>query len=191
MPAKKTPRRIPREDGAELLVRAAIELAKEKPVAKVTVRDIASRAGLQTMHVKRYFGSRNDLFVAVSNHLMTRIVDALTDKPLDKVFPWLQRSQEVTLRLRIISHLIDEGVPPSRFSDDHTVYLRIAERIAVVNNVGSRTARTYAHVIQLVLQGNRLMGDVNGLTTRERSDIFELLALLSSSLPTVEKMLDW
>ena len=67
----------------------------------------------------------------------------------------------------------------------------IAERIAAVNNVGSRTARTYAHVIQLVLQGNRLMGEVNGLTIRERSDIFELLAILSTSLPGVEKMLDW
>lgn len=191
MPAKKSPQRIPREDGAELLVDAAIALAKEKPVAKVTVRDIATRAGLQTMHLKRYFGSRNDLFVVVSNRLMTRIVDALADKPLDKVFPWLQRSQEVTLRLRIISHLIDEGVPPSRFTDDHAVYLRLALRIATVNKVGTRTARTYAHVIQLVLQGNRLMGDVNGLTTRERSDIFELLAVLSTSLPGIEKMLDW
>ncbi len=191
MPAKKSTPRIAREDGAELLLRAAIALAKEKPVAKVTVRDIASRAGLQTMHVKRYFGSRNELFVAVSNRLMTRIVDALADKPLDKVFPWLQRSQEVTLRLRIISHLIDEGVPPSSFADDHAVYLRIAERIANVNNVGPRTARTYAHVIQLVLQGNRLMGDVNGLTPRERTDIFELLAMLSLGLPQVESMLDW
>jgi len=68
------------------------------------------------------------------------------------------------------------------------VYLRIAQRIASVNGVGMRVARAYAHVIQLVLQGNRLMGDVNGLTARERRDIFELL---SAGLSPAERSLDW
>lgn len=191
MATRRSTQRIPREEGAELLVAAAIELARDLPVARVTVRDIAARAGLQTMHLKRYFGSRNDLLVVVSNRLMTRIVDALADKPLDKVFSFLQDNKDVELRLRIISHLRDEGVEPSRFADDHAVYLRIAERIAQVNNVGNRTARAYAHVIQLVLQGSRLMGDVNGLSTRERRDIFQLLTALGAGLSPAERMLDW
>lgn len=191
MASRRSTQRIPREEGAELLVAAAIDLARELPIAKVTVRDIASRAGLQTMHLKRYFGSRNDLLVVVSNRLMTRIVDSLAEKPLDKVFPFLQGNKDVELRLRIITHLQDEGVDASRFADDHAVYLRISERIAAVNNVGQRTARAYAHVIQLVLQGSRLMGDVNGLSARERRDIFQLLTALGAGLAPAEKLLDW
>lgn len=191
MAASRPNARIPRDDGAELLLAATIALAGEGPVSRVTVRDIATRAGLQTMHVKRYFGSRNELLVAVSNRLMTRIVDALADKPLEKIFPFLQQNNDVTLRLRIISHLIDEGMPADSFADDRAVYTRIAERIAAVNNVGKRTARTYSHIIQLVLQGNRLMGDVNGLTPRQRRDIFELLAVLNSGLAPAEKSLGW
>lgn len=190
MAPQSTPR-IPRDDGAELLISAAMALCADMPIPKVTVRDIASRAGLQTMHVTRYFGSRNDLLVVVSNRLMTRIVDTLASKPLDKVFSYLQRAGDVSLRLRIISHLQDEGVPASRFADDRAVYQRIAERIADVNKVGERTARTYAHIIQLVLQGNRLMGEVNGLSPRARRDIFELLAVLNSGLSSAEKNLGW
>ena len=191
MAPRTTHQRIPRDEGTELLIDAAMEIARAVPVSRVTVRDIAARAGLQTMHVKRYFGGRNELLVAVSNRLMTRIVDALADRPVDTVFAYLQDNRDVELRLRIISHLQDEGVPPDAFAGDHEVYLRIAERISAVNGVGTRTARAYAHVIQLVLQGNRLMGDVNGLTPRERRDIFELLTALSAGLSPAERSLDW
>ena len=191
MASRTTHQRIPRDEGTELLIDAAMEIARAVPVSRVTVRDIAARAGLQTMHVKRYFGGRNELLVAVSNRLMTRIVDALADRPVDTVFAYLQDNRDVELRLRIINHLQDEGVPPDAFAGDREVYLRIAERIAAANGVGTRTARAYAHVIQLVLQGNRLMGDVNGLTPRERRDIFELLTALSAGLSPAERSLDW
>lgn len=191
MAPRTAPQRIPRDEGAELLVRAALDVAREVPVSKVTVREIAARAGLQTMHVKRYFGGRNELLIAVSNRLMTRIVDSLKDRPLDQMFAHTQGNKDVELRLRIISHLRDEGVEASRFADDHDVYMRIAERIATVNKIGMRTARAYANVIQLVLQGSRLMGDVNGLTARERKDIFELLTALGAGLSPAEKSLSW
>jgi len=119
MATRRTSQRIPRDEGAELLIQAALEIARKVPVSRLTVRDIAARAGLQTMQVKRYFGGRNELLVAVSNRLMTRIVDALADKPVDKVFAYLQGNQDVELRLRIISHLQDEGVPPDAFAGDH------------------------------------------------------------------------
>ena len=191
MAAKKESTRIPRGDGAELLLAAAADLARDMPVAKVTVRDIASRAGLQTMHVKRYFGGRNELLLAVSNRLMARIVEALQDKPLDKVFPYLRNNPDVSLRLRIVNHLQEEGMPPSSFANDRALYLQIAERIAQVNGVGTKTARTYAMLIQLVLQGDQLMGRVDGITPAQRRDIFDLLVGSAVQLPAVEKMLGW
>ena len=187
---RKSPR-IPREDGTERLVDATIALGRTTPVAKITIRDMAAAAGLQTIHVKRYFGSRNDLLIAVSNHLMERIVDAVAEQPLPKVFPILQNNPDVSLRLRIVSHLLDEGVSPDCFANDRGVYLRIADRISEVNKVSQRTGRTYALLIQLVLQGSQLMGDANGLNPKQRKDIFGLLVALAPELKDAEGRIGW
>lgn len=191
MATKKDSSRISRESGAELLLASAISLAQSTPISKITVRDIASNAGLQTMHLKRYFGSRNELLVAVCNRMMETIVEDIFDKPLPQIFPYLQNSSAVELRLRIVSHLISEGVEPKVFSNDKAMYLRIAERIALVNNVSKRTSQTYAFIIQLILQGDRLMGDVNGINKKQRKDIFDLLVVLGGGLSTAESALGW
>lgn len=191
MAAKKITPRVSREAGAELLIESTIELARHTPIRNIGVRDIAAKAGLQTMHIKRYFGSRNELFVAVSNRLMERIIAPLAESPLDKVFPHLQNNPYVSIRLRIVNYLLDEGVPARSFKNDKALYLNIAERIATVNNVGVKTARTYAFVIQLVLQGNNLMGEVNGISSQQRKDIFLMLATLRNQLDEVEQTLGW
>lgn len=191
MATKKDSSRISRESGAELLLASAIALAQTTPISKITVRDIASNAGLQTMHLKRYFGSRNELLVAVCNRMMETIVEDIFNKPLPQIFPYLQNSSAVELRLRIVSHLIAEGVEPKVFSNDKAMYLRIAERIALVNNVSKRTSQTYAFIIQLILQGDRLMGDVNGISKKQRKDIFDLLVVLGGGLSTAESALGW
>ena len=80
---------------------------------------------------------------------------------------------------------------PDSFDNDRIIYMKIAERIAEVNNVNQRTAITYSLLIQLVLQGNHLMGDVNGITTKQRNDIFNLLVVLGSQLGLSETALDW
>ena len=191
MPRKPSPSRIPRDEGAEKLIEATLHLARTMPIAKIGVRDIATEAGLQTMHVKRYFGSRSELLLAVSNRLMERIIAPLADSPLTQIFPHLQQNPDVALRLRLVNHLLDEGVSPDSFANDQSLYIGIAERIATVNKVSKKTARTYAFIIQLVLQGNHLMGDVNGLTSRQRKDIFNMLVVLGGSLASAEKTLGW
>lgn len=183
--------RIPRDEGSERLITAVLDLGRTGPIAKLTVRDIAAAAGLQTMHLKRYFGSRNDLLLAVSNRLMSQIVDAVAERPLPEIFPVLLGNPDVALRLRIVSHLLDEGVDPTSFESDRAIYMRIAERIAEVNQVDVRTARTYALVIQLVLQGSQLMGEVNGLDAGQSKDIFDLLVALAPELRAAESRLRW
>lgn len=183
--------RTPRDEGAERLIVAVIALGTTGPIAKLTVRDIAASAGLQTMHLKRYFGSRNQLLLAASNRLMQQIVDAVAERPLTEIFPILLNNPDVALRMRIVSHLLDEGVDPTDFDSDRAVYLRIAERIAEVNQIELRTARTYALIIQLVLQGSQLMGDVNGLNANQRQDIFNLLVSLAPELRDAQSRLSW
>ena len=191
MPDSATVTSFSSAEGSARLINATIELAKSTPIAKLTVRDIAATADLQTMHVKRYFGSRSGLLLAVSNTLMDRIVAPLIDLPLTKIFPILQTNSDVVLRMRIVSHLLDEGMTPDSFDNDRIIYMKIAERIAEVNNVNQRTAITYSLLIQLVLQGNHLMGDVNGITTKQRNDLFNLLVVLGSQLGLSETALNW
>ena len=191
MPKKAVSLRVPREEGAELLIKAVLDLGRTGPIAKITVRDVAAAAGLQTMHLKRYFGSRNELLLAVSNRLMRQIVEAVAERPLTEIFPILLNNPDVALRLRIVSHLLDEGITPDSFDNDRAVYLRIADRIAEVNHIDKRTARTFALVIQLVLQGSQLMGDANGLNSRQRKDIFNLLVALAPELRDAETRLGW
>lgn len=183
--------RIPRDEGAELLIKAVLDLGGTGSIAKMTVRDIAAAAGLQTMHLKRYFGSRNELLLAVSNRLMRQIVDAVAERPLTEIFPILLNNPDVALRLRIVNHLIDEGLDPGIFDSDRSIYMRIADRIAEVNHIDKRTARTFALVIQLVLQGSQIMGDANGLNSRQRKDIFNLLVALAPELKDAETRLGW
>ena len=183
--------RIPRDEGAELLIKAVLDLGGTGSIAKMTVRDIAAAAGLQTMHLKRYFGSRNELLLAVSNRLMNQIVGAVAERPLTEIFPILLNNPDVALRLRIVNHLIDEGLDPGSFDSDRSIYMRIADRIAEVNHIDKRTARTYALVIQLVLQGSQIMGDANGLNARQRKDIFNLLVALAPELKDAETRLGW
>ena len=191
MPDSATVTSFSSAEGSARLINATIELAKSTPIAKLTVRDITATADLQTMHVKRYFGSRSGLLLAVSNTLMDRIVAPLIDLPLTKIFPILQTNSDVVLRLRIVNHLLDEGMTPDSFDNDRIIYMKIAERIAEVNNVNQRTAITYSLLIQLVLQGNHLMGDVNGITTKQRNDLFNLLVVLGSQLGLSETALNW
>ena len=191
MPDSATVTSFSSAEGSARLINATIELAKSTPIAKLTVRDLAATADLQTMHVKRYFGSRSGLLLAVSNTLMDRIVAPLIDLPLTKIFPILQTNSDVVLRMRIVSHLLDEGMTPDSFDNDRIIYMKIAERIAEVNNVNQRTAITYSLLIQLVLQGNHLMGDVNGITTKQRNDLFNLLVVLGSQLGLSETALNW
>lgn len=191
MPKKAAATRIPRDEGSERLIKAVLDLGRTGPIAKITVRDIAAAAGLQTMHLKRYFGSRNELLLAVSNRLMRQIVEAVAERPLTEIFPILLNNPDVALRLRIVNHLLDEGIAPDSFDSDRAVYLRIADRIAEVNLIDKRTARTYALIIQLVLQGSQLMGDANGLNAKQRKDIFNLLVALAPELKDAETRLGW
>jgi AcrR family transcriptional regulator len=187
----KNQSRIPQETGSDLLIQATIKLARERPISKVGLRDIAAEANLQTMHIKRYFGSRNELLLACTDRLMEIITLENIDKPLDEIFVNFSNSKDIELRLRIMNHLLDDGVPVSRFSKSQNIYLQFGERISTVNKVGDHTARAFAYILQLVVQGNLIMGKANGLTPEDQVDIYQLLAALGSSLSAAEKKLNW
>jgi AcrR family transcriptional regulator len=69
---QKSKRRSPitRAEGERRLIDAAIQLVREKPFSEVGVRDIAAVADVNHGFVHTWFGSKNDLLVAVTRQLV-------------------------------------------------------------------------------------------------------------------------
>lgn len=71
-----------REDVSEALVDAAAALASERGSGHVTVRDIATRAGVNATFVHRYYGSKQNLMRAAVQRAQERLamrIEAVPD----------------------------------------------------------------------------------------------------------------
>jgi TetR/AcrR family transcriptional regulator, repressor for neighboring sulfatase len=78
------PRRLdrrPREVVSEALIEAAAALASEHGSGHVTVRDIATRAGVNATFVHRYFGSKQNLMRAAMQHAQERLASRIEEVP--------------------------------------------------------------------------------------------------------------
>ena len=97
----------------ERMLAAAAELFAERPVSKVTVRDIADRAGVSHALVHRYLGSKDDIFRAVLDTRGERLRASLDDLPgLREVIVTLLRElrHSEPQHLRIIANAVASGV---------------------------------------------------------------------------------
>lgn len=70
-----------REDVSEALIEAAAALAGERGSGHVTVRDIATRAGVNATFVHRYFGSKHNLIRAAIQHAQERLASRIEEAP--------------------------------------------------------------------------------------------------------------
>jgi AcrR family transcriptional regulator len=66
---------------SEALLDAAAALASERGSGHVTVRGIASRAGVNATYVHRYYGSKQDLMRAAMRRAQERLADRIEDVP--------------------------------------------------------------------------------------------------------------
>ncbi|MFP5489046.1 MAG: TetR/AcrR family transcriptional regulator [Acidimicrobiia bacterium] len=129
----------PRNEGKERMIAAAIELLAERPVERITVRDVAERAGHHHRFVSAWFGGKAGLFLAVleqqlrdrvpgSTILSTGEIDASTVQ-LVQVVSWLITNHPELFAGRTETPLIDamtefygeRGLPP----DDARLYSKL------------------------------------------------------------------
>jgi AcrR family transcriptional regulator len=66
---------------SEALIEAAAALASERGSGHVTVRDIATRAGVNATFVHRYFGSKQNLMRAAMQHAQERLASRIEEVP--------------------------------------------------------------------------------------------------------------
>ncbi len=80
VPPLKRPRRS-REEVSEALIEAAAALFAERQSGRVTVRDIAARADVNTTLVARYFGSKHNLVRVAMRRAQERVVARIEAMP--------------------------------------------------------------------------------------------------------------
>ncbi|MGA1344497.1 MAG: TetR family transcriptional regulator [Ilumatobacteraceae bacterium] len=183
---------MPREEAERRLIEATIELAGEQTrLSELTTRLIADRAELNIAHINRYFGSREELLVRVAQRLAEEVAETIATLSLPEIFSLFQSDRRVLLRTRILSHLIGDGVQPSRFEVMPQIVDRFARRFAADLGISDRTSRAFLLTMLGAAHGASLFSEAYGATTQDRVDGRELALSHALSLPEVERRLGW
>ena len=196
-PSREKPRRprrpdVPREEAKLRLVEATIALAHERSrLSEITTRLIAERAQLNIAHINRYFGSREELFIRVADHLAARIGETVAGLEFPEVLRFFRHDPTVVLRSRILSHLIGDGTDPSRFTVMPRLVERFTKRFAEQLGVSDRTARVFLLKSLAATHGGVLFSRTYGATDRDRDDGLQLSLIEAVGLAEAERRLGW
>lgn len=156
-------------EGQQALLRAARELMAEKGSPRVTVREVAERAGVQPALVNYYFGSKGGLLRAVASLVAGRL--------LERVQAGVVQEGSVEERLRAIMHAA-VGI----LAEDPYAPRLIAEQVLfgaeeVIDDFVERFARHNLDAIRGLLEAGRDTGAL-----REVEPMFLVPALFGSCL---------
>lgn len=141
----------------------------------VTVRDITAAAGLNMVHITRYFGSRAELLFDVSEELNERLIrkarEEIAAEP-SRVLGF----EEVNMRLRVIMALRSEGFDMTRFQEsEKRIFTAFSQFLVRTRGIDSTVADVHTVKILLVLQALNLMSEANGLSDDQISRTITLL----------------
>lgn len=163
---------ISRDEGERRLKQAARKLISERPFTEVGVRDIAAEADVNHGFVHTWFGSKNDLFLAVLRDLMVEAAAQTESSPAGE--PALRPFDEVAqMALRLVMFLKLEGVSFGSLFDDPIVINAFAHRYETVEGMDPHTARVAAQQVVALGAAIVLFGDVIGVKSNE--DVTALL----------------
>jgi len=159
MAAKKTPakaaavktapakRRSPitRAEGERRLIEAATQLTKDRPISEVGVREIAKLADVNAGFVHTWFGSKNDLLVAVVKQQIAEIAElALRAKPGTAALSFEDPKLICVIRLLLWLHL--EGVEVEHLFYNKIILDILTKRFIEIENIDPKIAREAATI---------------------------------------------
>ena len=186
----------------QLFLDSTIRLIAKKPIPDITLHDIADDAGLNHGYVFRYFGTRLDLFFAVTEELARlaenavsteiekRNSDRATILPLDLSIVALGRPFTLQ-RQAIIQYLVTSGVDPLRFSESsRKANVFFAQQLTTVG-MSERMAMTQATILGILLWAENSVASIFGVTEDEKNDIQALSFDIILNAQDAEKRLGW
>lgn len=165
-PRRRSP--ISREEGERRLKQATRDLVTERPFTEVGVREIASVADVNHGFVHTWFGSKNDLLLAVLRDVLDEIATRTESAPPSDIAlrPF---DVDVQFALKLAMFLALEGVDFGDLFDDPPVIAALARRIHDVNGLPPDVARITAQQAAAIAMSSVLFGPFIGI--RDNDDV--------------------
>lgn len=163
---KKRRSPISREEGEKRLINAAAELIEHSPFSEVGVREIAELANVNHGFVHTWFGSKNDLLLAVLREKSAEIAAGVQQAPpgapaIDFFVP------DVRLVGRLAMWLDLEGVKTTGLFENMPVIDALTTRYIEVEKIDPSIAREAALQAISIGLGAGMFGPMLGAETPE------------------------
>jgi len=194
--------RVSKEAAVQLFLDATIALLKEKPILDITLQDIANQADLNHGYVFRYFGTRLDLFFAVTEELARLAEHAVTTEierrlhvgeaviPLNFSVAEVGRAY-LRQRQAVIQYLVTAGVDPARFSETSRKTTEYFAQQFVTLGMNERMAITQATKLSILLWAEGSVASIFGVSKNEAEDIRALSLDMIVNANDTSKRLGW
>ncbi len=163
---KKRRSPISREEGEKRLIGAASELIKHSPFSEVGVREIAELANVNHGFVHTWFGSKNDLLLAVLKEKFSVMAEGVANAPPGT--PAINFfDPDVRLAVRLILWLDLEGVKTTGLFDNMPVIEALTNRYIEVEKIDPSIAREAAIQAISIGLGAGMFGPLLGVDSTE------------------------
>lgn len=142
-PPKKRRSPITRAEGERRLIEAAHQLTQDRPISEVGVREIATLADVNAGFVHTWFGSKNDLLVAVLREQISQFAQiAMQAKPGTPAINFSNPQIISTIRLLLWLNL--EGVELHQLFHNQILLDTLIARYIDIENIDTEIARATA-----------------------------------------------
>jgi len=177
------------------MLHATVKLLQIHAPADVTVHMIAAEAGVHHDYIARYFTSREELLIQVTEIPMTGdVIDpesAQGEKLLDAVSTSSTGFQLAKRRHHLIAYLLACGVDPGRFTETQEVLIKNSMDLFTKAELTERSKRNFSLISILLMQSIALMGDVNGMTEQDKEDISTFIIGMGAITPLAQTSFGW
>ncbi|MGB0648603.1 MAG: TetR/AcrR family transcriptional regulator, partial [Bradymonadia bacterium] len=136
MSRQSTPAPKGKSEVQKALIQAAGECFADRGIAQVSIREIATRAGVNHGLVHRHFGSKDGLLKATLRALSSSVDERLShvdpNEPLFSLLPKIfGGTKDVGLHWRVVTHALLEGMSVTDLQDNFPVFQRIVKAAKV------------------------------------------------------------
>lgn len=171
--------KISRADAVDRFLSATAGLLCSKTPKELTLGEIASAAGVGQHYIHRFFGSRIDLLIEVSDFLASQASEALQADISQNTLSFdqlLDRCRSgCTLRIHLLQYLANERVPVARFQEGNREIYTVIAGFFNPSHTPSGRALSNGIVILAFIHAEISLLPTLGLNMEELDDLISLL----------------
>ena len=153
-----------------------------KSPADVTLADIACRAGLGPHYVYRFFGTRLDLLIEVSDVLAAQAGDLLQHKISETELDFAQLLEfcrsDCFHRIQLLQYLTAQGVPGARFQEGNRLIYTGISQFFINSGVAPARALSNGAVTLALVHAEISLLPTFDLEKEELNDLISLFAAM-------------